>query len=300
MLTHTHGQPTIPTTLGYGLTVFTWQMNQQLWHVEIRKYLGKTSGTTGNFAAHAMAVSNADWPALSRGFIEGRLGLTWNPLIIWIESHDYQVELYATATYLNRIAHNLATDCWTYVSRDYFAQDLAARRSTESSTMPHKIDPVRLENAEANLKISCALLGVLAETLATVQVQRNLTDSTTQHNISTAFGHSLPAIDNLRRGLAGPKVDVNVMAREPDESWEVPSEAVQRCMRVVGTVGVSGVESPYERFKRLAHGRRADGTRLCDFVIGLGLPVDVTTYLQALTPATCTGFAAQLLCYSED
>ena len=300
MLAHTHGQPATPTTLGHELAVFAWRMNRQLRRVEAQEYLGKINGATGNFAAHTVAVPNADWPALSRGFVEERLGLTWNPLTTQIESHDYQVELYATVAHFNRIAHNLATDCWTYISRGYFAQDLAAQGSTGSSTMPHKINPIRFENAEANLEISCALLGVLAETLVTTRMQRDLTDSTTQRNIGTAFGHSLLAIDNLRRGLAGLKVDADVMARELDENWEVLGEAVQQCMRVAGIAGVPGMENPYERLKELTRGRRVDGVGLRDFVAGLGLPADVTARLQALTPATYTGLAAQLLRYLED
>ena len=34
-----------------------------------------------------------------------------------------------------------------------------------SSTMPHKVNPIRFENAEANLELSTALLDVLASTL---------------------------------------------------------------------------------------------------------------------------------------
>ena len=67
--------------------------------------------------------------------------------------------------------------------------------------MPHKINPIRFENAEANLELSSALLDSLAATLVTSRLQRDLTDSTTQRNIGVALGHSLLALDNLARGL---------------------------------------------------------------------------------------------------
>ena len=50
---------------------------------------------------------------------------------------------------------------------DYFHQNLAAQGSTGSSTMPHKVNPIRFENAEANLEVSNALLDSLASTLVT-------------------------------------------------------------------------------------------------------------------------------------
>lgn len=299
MLAHTHGQPATPTTLGHELAVFAWRMNRQLKRVETQEYLGKINGATGDFAAHTVAVPKADWAALSRGFVEDRLGLTWNPLTTQIESHDYQAELYATVTHFNRIAHNLATDIWTYISLRYFAQDLAAQGSTGSSTMPHKINPIRFENAEANLEISSGLFEVLEQTLVTTRMQRDLTDSTTQRNIGTAFGHSLLAIDNLRRGLAGLKVDAAVMAADLDDNWEVLGEAVQQTMRVAGIAGVSGMDNPYERLKELTRGHKVDGARMRQFIADLGLPAEQTARLQALTPATYTGLAAQLVDYLE-
>lgn len=299
MLAHTHGQPATPTTLGHELAVFAWRMDRQLKRVEAQEYLGKINGATGDFAAHTVAVPKADWAALSRGFVEDRLGLTWNPLTTQIESHDYQAELYATVTHFNRIAHNLATDIWTYISLRYFAQDLAAQGSTGSSTMPHKINPIRFENAEANLEISSGLFEVLEQTLVTTRMQRDLTDSTTQRNIGTAFGHSLLAIDNLRRGLAGLKVDAAVMAADLDDNWEVLGEAVQQTMRVAGIAGVSGMDNPYERLKELTRGHKVDGARMRQFIADLGLPPEQTARLQALTPATYTGLAAQLVDYLE-
>ena len=76
----------------------------------------------------------------------------------------------------NRILHNLCTDVWSYISIGYFAQ-VPVPGATGSSTMPHKVNPIRFENAEANLEISNALLDTLAATLVTSRWQRDLTDS---------------------------------------------------------------------------------------------------------------------------
>ncbi|MCT4705085.1 lyase family protein, partial [Enterobacteriaceae bacterium H16N7] len=138
-------------------------------------FLGKLNGATGTFGAHTAAVPSADWPALSQSFVEG-LGLTWNPLTTQIESHDWQAELYADMARFNRILHNLCTDVWTYISMGYFAQ-VRGQGTVGSSTMPHKVNPIRFENAEANLEVSSALLDVLGSTLVTSRLQRDLTDS---------------------------------------------------------------------------------------------------------------------------
>ncbi|HXF02000.1 MAG TPA: adenylosuccinate lyase, partial [Arthrobacter sp.] len=189
MLSRTHGQPATPTSLGKEMAVIAHRLNRQLDRIAKTEYLGKINGATGTYAAHYASVPSADWQSVSRSFIEG-LGLTWNPLTTQIESHDWQAELYADMARFNRILHNACTDIWSYISIGYFAQ-IPVEGATGSSTMPHKVNPIRFENAEANLEISNGLLDTLAATLVTSRWQRDLTDSSSQRNIGVAFGHSL-------------------------------------------------------------------------------------------------------------
>lgn len=299
MLSRTHGQTATPTTLGKEVAVLAARLRRQLRRVSAAEFMGKMNGATGTYGAHAVSVPDTDWQAVSRSFVEG-LGLTWNPLTTQIEPHDWQAELYADIARFNRVLHNLCTDVWTYISLGYFRQRLAAQGSTGSSTMPHKVNPIRFENAEANLEISSALLDTLGATLVTSRLQRDLTDSTTQRNIGVALGHSLLAVDNVRRGLAGLDVDAAAMERDLDDSWEVLGEAVQSAMRAASVAGAEGMADPYERLKELTRGRRVDAEGMRGLVAGLGLPKDVEERLLALTPATYTGLAASLVAHLDD
>jgi len=292
MLARTHGQPATPTTLGKELAVLAHRLRRQLRRVAGAEYLGKVNGATGTYSAHVAGAPGTDWEGVARSFVEG-LGLTWNPLTTQIESHDWQAELYADIARFNRILHNLCTDVWTYISLGYFVQ-VRGQGTVGSSTMPHKVNPIRFENAEANLEVSCALLDVLGSTLVTSRLQRDLTDSSMQRNIGTAFGHALLAVDNARRGLAGLDADPAAMARDLDATWEVLGEAVQSVMRV------HGLDQPYERLKELTRGRRVDGPVMREFVAGLGLPPAAEARLLQLTPATYTGLASQLVGHLDD
>jgi len=293
MLSRTHGQTATPTTLGKELAVLAHRLRRQLRRVELAEYLGKLNGATGTYGAHTAAVPGTDWLEVSRTFVEG-LGLTWNPLTTQIESHDWQAELYADVARFGRILHNLATDVWTYISLGYFAQ-AAAPGSIGSSAMPHKINPIRFENAEANLEISAALFDSLGSTLVTSRLQRDLTDSTTQRNIGVAFGHSLLAIDNVARGLGTLSVNEAALAADLDASWEVLAEPIQSAMRAASIAGVVGMENPYERLKELTRGHAIDATTIRSFVASLNLPADVESRLASLTPGTYVGLAQKLV-----
>ncbi|WP_334172669.1 adenylosuccinate lyase [Sinomonas sp.] len=293
MLSRTHGQPATPTTLGKELAVMAHRLGRQLDRIARTEFLGKINGATGDFAAHVASVPGADWQEVSRSFVEG-LGLTWNPLTTQIESHDWQAELYSDMARFNRILHNVCTDVWSYISIGYFAQ-IPVAGATGSSTMPHKVNPIRFENAEANLEISSALLDTLGSTLVTSRWQRDLTDSSSQRNIGVAFGHSLLAISNVARGLSGLDVAENVLASDLDQNWEVLAEAIQMVMRAEAIAGVPGMDNPYERLKELTRGHRVDAARMKEFVSGLGLPSDAESRLLALTPASYNGIASQLV-----
>ncbi|TFC31521.1 adenylosuccinate lyase [Cryobacterium sp. TMT2-18-3] len=295
MLARTHGQPATPTTVGKELAVFVYRLERLVQQVEDSEYLGKFSGATGTFAAHVAADPAVDWPAVSRGFVEG-LGLTWNPLTTQIESHDWQAELYSRVSHANRVLHNLATDVWTYISLGYFRQ-IPQVGATGSSTMPHKINPIRFENAEANLELSSAILDSLAATLVTSRLQRDLTDSTTQRNIGVGFGHSLLALDNILRGLSEIDIDRAMLARDLDANWEILGEAIQTVIRAEVSAGRSTIEDPYALLKELTRGKRINRDDLVDFVTGLEIGDAAKARLLALTPGSYVGLADPLLDY---
>ena len=295
MLARTHGQPATPTTMGKELAVFVYRLERIQKQVEANEYLGKFSGATGTFAAHVAADPDVDWPAVSREFVEG-LGLGWNPLTTQIESHDWQAELYGKVSHANRVLHNLATDIWTYISIGYFRQ-VPQAGATGSSTMPHKINPIRFENAEANLELSSAILDSLAATLVTSRLQRDLTDSTTQRNIGVGFGHSLLALDNLLRGLGEIDLDRDLLAHDLDTNWEILGEAIQTVIRAEVSAGRSSIADPYALLKELTRGKRINRADLVAFVQELEIGDAAKERLLGLTPAGYVGLADSLVDY---
>lgn len=293
MLAKTHGQPATPTTMGKELAVVVFRLERIRKQILSTEFLGKFSGATGTFSAHLAADPSANWPHISEEFVTS-LGLTWNPLTTQIESHDWQAELYSRISHANRILHNLATDIWTYISMGYFRQ-IPQAGATGSSTMPHKINPIRFENAEANLELSSAVLDSLAATLVTSRLQRDLTDSTTQRNIGVGLGHSLLALDNIRRGLGEIDLDPEALAADLDSNWEVLGEAIQTVIRAEVAAGRSNISDPYALLKELTRGKRIGRDDLIAFVSSLEIGNEAKARLLELTPGTYAGLASELV-----
>ena len=78
MLSHTHGQPASPTTVGKELANFVARMQRQRQQIAAVPLLGKINGAVGNYNAHLAAYPEVDWPGFAEAFITS-LGLQWNP-----------------------------------------------------------------------------------------------------------------------------------------------------------------------------------------------------------------------------
>ena len=288
MLSRTHGQTASPTTMGKELANVVYRLQRQYKQLASNEILGKINGAVGNFNAHLSAYPHFDWESFAKKFVES-LGLTYNPMTIQIEPHDYMAELYDTLARINTILIDINRDIWGYISVGYFKQKVKAGE-IGSSTMPHKVNPIDFENSEGNLGLANAVLRHLAEKLPISRWQRDLTDSTVLRNMGVAFGYTLLGYDSCLRGLNKLEVNPARLAEDLDNSWEVLAEPIQTVMRRYG------IENPYEQLKELTRGKGGiNKASLHAFISGLNIPEDAKQYLLALTPATYIGKATELV-----
>ncbi|MDF2379335.1 MAG: adenylosuccinate lyase [Candidatus Gracilibacteria bacterium] len=286
MLSLTHGQTATPTTVGKELEVFVRRIERQLEQVKKVQIMGKFSGATGNWNAHLVAYPNVNWKMFTKRFVK-HLKLEPNLYTTQIESHDWNAELFDAMRRLNSVLMDLNRDMWMYISRGIFKQ-LTVAGEIGSSTMPHKVNPINFENSEGNIDMANALLIRMSEKLQVSRMQRDLSDSTVQRSIGTAFGYCLLAFRSCIKGLQ--KVDVNKqkLAAELDSNWEVLAEPVQTVMRKYG------IPKPYEKLKKLTRGKRITGDDLREFIQKLELPEKEKDRLMILTPGSYLGLAGDL------
>ncbi len=286
MLARTHGQPASPTTLGKEVANVVARLRRGLRRFSSVAILGKWNGAVGNFNAHVAAVPAADWPAVSRAFVES-LALEPNAYTTQIEPHDWIAEYCDAVAALDTVLIDLSRDFWGYIALGYLRQRPDADE-VGSSTMPHKVNPIDFENAEGNLGVANALLRHFAEKLPISRWQRDLTDSTVLRNLGVALAHAWVAWLALERGLAKIAPDAARLTADVGDAWEVLGEAVQTVLRAAGVPG------GYERLKELTRGRSIDGAALASFIDTLPLPAAERCRLKALRPEDYTGLAARL------
>lgn len=286
LLARTHGQPASPSTMGKEIAVFAHRLRRQLRSIDSQEFLGKFNGAVGAFNAHHAAYPGLDWLGLSQRFVEG-LGLTINPLTTQIEPHDYLAELAHSFMRFNTVLLDFCRDLWTYISLGYFRQKIKPGE-VGSSTMPHKVNPIDFENAEANLGISSASFAHLADKLPVSRLQRDLSDSSALRNYGAAIAHSYLALHSTERGLSRIEVDRAALLADLDGAWEVLAEAIQTIMRKHHVPGA------YEKLKGLTRGARVTHEDLRKFIDALALPEADKAMLKQFKPDTYIGLAAEL------
>jgi adenylosuccinate lyase len=284
MLSHTHGQPASPTSLGKEIAVFADRINSQLQLLSAIPWSAKFGGATGNFNAHYAAYPDIDWEHFGNTFVEG-LGLTRSRITTQIEHYDNLAALFDAVKRINTILLDLSKDMWAYISMNYFTQQVK-KGEVGSSAMPHKVNPIDFENAEGNFGLANAVFGHLSAKLPVSRLQRDLTDSTVLRNAGVPFAHTLIALKSLMRGLNKIKVNAAVIKSGLDDNWAVVAEAIQTILRR------EGYPNPYEALKDLTRtGDKISNTTMLEFIERLHVNDSVKTELKKFTPENYVGMA---------
>jgi len=283
MLAHTHGQPASPTRLGKEIEVFVERIDKQLGMIRLIPYSAKFGGATGNFNAHHVAYPHVDWVQFANSFVNHILGLERSQTTTQIEHYDNLGALCDNLKRINTILIDLCRDFWTYISMEYFKQQIK-KGEIGSSAMPHKVNPIDFENAEGNLGMANAMFEYFSAKLPISRLQRDLTDSTVLRNIGVPIAHTLIALKSLLKGLN--KLILNEVALKNDleQNWSVVAEAIQTILRR------EGFPNPYEALKELTRtNEQINAQTIALFVENLNINNDVKNEIKQISPHNYLG-----------
>ena len=288
LLARTHGQPASPTTLGKEFYVFVERIEIQLKQLKAVPYSAKFGGATGNFNAHKVAFPGRNWVEFANNFVDNVLGLDRSQTTTQIEHYDNIAALFDAMKRINNVLIDLDRDIWTYISMDYFKQQLK-EGEVGSSAMPHKVNPIDFENSEGNLGIANGIYEHLSAKLPVSRLQRDLTDSTVLRNVGVPVGHSMIGLASTLKGLGKLLLNEAKLKEDLDKNWAVVAEAIQTILRR------EGYPKPYEALKALTRTNDAiTETSIAEFIKTLNVSDDIKKELTQISPYNYTGFTASI------
>ena len=283
MLAKTHGQPASPTRLGKEIQVFVERLEIQRELLIQVPFSAKFGGATGNFNAHHVAYEDNNWVGFANHFVNDILGLSRSQTTTQIEHYDNMAALFDGLKRINTILLDLDRDMWTYISMEYFKQQLKAGE-VGSSAMPHKVNPIDFENSEGNIGIANALYEHLSSKLPVSRLQRDLTDSTVLRTIGMPLAHTFIAFKSTLKGLDKLLLNESAFAADLENNWAVVAEAIQTILRR------EGFPKPYEALKGLTRKNEAiTKATVHAFVDTLDVSNELKAELKAISPQSYTG-----------
>ena len=286
MLSHTHGQPATPTTVGKELANYAYRISKILNKIKQERFAGKFNGTVGNYNSHLIAYPDVEWERISKEFVE-IFGLEFNKYTTQIESHDNLALIFSEIKLINNIMLDLDNDMWMYISRNYFSQENVSGE-IGSSIMPHKINPINFENSMANLKMSSGVIDVFLNNLQISRMQRDLSDSSLLRNIGTVFSYSQIAINQTMKGLKRVNPNEEFLKKELENNPEILAEAIQTILRK------NGYSNAYDILKEMTRGKDISLNEMKEFINTLEIDNLDKEKLLNLTPKSYTGLANKL------
>lgn len=286
MISRTHGQPAVPTTLGKEFIVFACRLCREYFKLKSLTLTGKLNGAVGNYNALKFIFPKVDWIKFSESFIR-KFGL--EPILITTQRniHDPISELLRKIVSINNILLNFVTDMWMYVMLGYFRLTFDIKE-VGSSTMPHKVNPIHFENAEGNLTLSNALLTSIANKMQISRLQRDLSDSTVRRNYGAAIAYSFLAMKSILRGLSRIDVDKKIIENDLLGHWEVLSEAIQVYLKM------QGYEDAFEKVKSCFQGRNISREEFKKIIETLDIPTHLKRDLLKLDVRSYVGLCHTL------
>jgi len=283
MLARTHGQPASPTRLGKEIMVFVERIENQVELLIQVPFTAKFGGATGNFNAHYVAFPEKDWTKLGNEFVEGTLGLQRQQYTTQIEHYDNLAAHFDGIKRINTILIDFCRDIWSYVSMEYFKQQIK-KGEIGSSAMPHKVNPIDFENAEGNLGIANALLEHFSAKLPISRLQRDLTDSTVLRNVGVPMAHTILSLKSIEKGLGKLVLNREKLHQDLENNWAVVAEAIQTVLRR------ENYPKPYEALKELTRGNAGITKQsMHAFIDGLKVTATLKKELKKITPHNYVG-----------
>ena len=276
MIGRTHGEVATPTSMGKELAIHAVRLAKIYKEIQETPIEGKILGATGNLNAFVGTFPNVDWIETVETFVAD-LGFTPNIFTVQIMSGDTYAKLFDTIRRGLGILIDFDQDIWNYFMLGYLYQK-ADSKSIGSSTMPHKINPIKFENSEGNAQLAESLFIFLSTKLIKTRLQRDLTDSTVKRNMGLAFGHALLALKIANSCVSDLLVNSTRIQDELMANGQFFSELLQLMEREKGS------SEGYDDVKKSLRGKRVSYDEMVTALLNLGISQQtIDTYLNGLT-----------------
>jgi len=266
--------------MGKEFALYTVRFAKMYAELRAMNIQGKILGATGNLNAWMGTYPDVNWFDVTRKVVE-ELGLEHTLFSLQVMPGDTYAVMLDSVKRLSSLMVDYDQNIWTYFMLGYLYQKADAS-SIGSSTMPHKINPIKFENSEGNAQLAESSLTFFSQKFMKTRLQRDLTDSTVKRNIGVAFGHMVLSVIYAIRGTRDILINETKMDEDMANNGQFFSELVQLVERD------RGASDGYDHLKKQTRGKRLSYTEMVAMMTEAGIETaTIETYVKGMTGEIC-------------
>lgn len=302
MLGFTHGQPATPTHFRKEILIYYTRLKENYdnitQHIKSKLTI-KFGGATGEFNAMTFLKPDTNWGEWCDNFIS-KLCLTPNiitPIIPELseftfirtkytnqcDNYDSIIQLLYLLKIMLHILEQFRLNIWLYIQKEYLIQQ-SITTEVGSSTMPHKTNPVSIENAKTSIKLAKQLIDGIADILTETTYQRDISDSSAMRNINSVYAYILISINNIIKGISRLTINEPFIKEDLDNHPEIILEGIQTYLKFY-----CNITDSYEQLKTFSRGNKLTLIMIHNFIDSLDILQTHKNKLKELKPSNYIG-----------
>jgi len=182
-----------------------------------------------------------------------------------IDDYTSIIILLQTIQRMSLALREYALNIWLRITRNELIQE-SISGEIGSSVMAHKINPWRLEQAEATGNIIYSLCDAIIRTIGISKDSRDMSDSYALRNMGEIFGNLVVLIKNIETSIINLKINREKINNILNENITSISEYFQTYLR-----WNCSIEEPYKLLENLTKGKYITYDELNTFIDNLNI-----------------------------
>lgn len=233
----THGQKAIFTSFDEQLTSFDERICYEDSKLN-KEIVVKFGGAINNFLSLRL-IDEDSFPFLFRNFIKSffkeqyKCECKVTTSVSQTDNYRFIITQFQALQNISNILRDFCSDFWIYTMMEYLILPID-KDQVGSSTMPSKVNPILLENAEGNCKMSEGIAKIFIDNLNASRLQRDLSDITMVRNIGLVYGHLYLAIINITKFIKTVDINLDRCKFDQENSYQSFSEFIQLFLKFHG------------------------------------------------------------------
>ncbi len=276
---YTHGQKAIPVNMSYEFSKLKDKIENTFKKITDLKLSAKFSSSTGNYTT--LMIIFPDMNSIDKLYSdlnnELNSSIEFNKKARQIDDYTSYTEFLSLIETLAMNMKEFCINVWLKIHRNELIQQ-KKEGEIGSSVMSHKINPWRLEQAEAISNLIISMSRGIRDTISISKDSRDMSDSYALRYVGEVVGNVSLLLKNVSNDIISLKPNEKLIKEILNDSYSSLSEYIQTYLKW----HYPEIKDPYKLLEKLTKGKNITRDELHSFIDSLDINESDKTHLKGI------------------